>query len=138
MFLESTLRLLTAEIRTGVTQATVSFDQLHAAWTGVKGLRLLQLQTEQAKKVCTLVVYMQNQKDVFGPGAGDALKHICETLTKSMDEPVGVNLANEFKSKNLGALAKSSTGFTDKVASARKDAFKDAVRPYQTILPTVG
>ena len=120
-----------------VNQATVPFDKLHATWTGVNGLRLLQLLAENAQTVCLFTTHVQNKKDVFSHDTKDALKHIYDSLTRSMDEPIDMGIEQEFKEKDLHALAKSSAAFMKNVASAQKDAFKDAARPYQTILSTI-
>ena len=107
-------------MHTYASQATAPFEMLHAAWTGIMGLRLLEAVGEGTDK---------DIKDLLGPVAGSALSNIHDLLIKEMDKNIHVNLI-----ERLGA---SGLAFIQDVDSGRKDALKDALRPYQAVLRTI-
>ena len=108
------------QMHTYASQATAPFEMLHAAWTGIMGLRLLEAVGEGTNK---------DIKDLLGPVAGSALSNIHDLLIKEMDKNIHVNLI-----ERLGA---SGLAFIQDVDSGRKDALKDALRPYQAVLRTI-
>lgn len=105
---------------TFASQATVPFEMLHAAWSGIMGLRLLEAVGEDTNK---------DIKDLLGPVAASALTNIHNLLTKEMEKNTHVNLSER--------LGKPGLAFIQDVGSGRKDALKDALRPYQAVLRSI-
>lgn len=108
------------QMHTHVSQATAPFEMLHAAWTGIMGLRLLEAVGEDKNR---------DIKDLLGPVAGSALSNIHDLLTREMDKNIHVNLTER--------LGTSGSDFIQDVDSGRKDALKDALRPYQAVLRSI-
>ena len=84
------------------------------------GLRLLEAVGEDKNR---------DIKDLLGPVAGSALSNIHDLLTREMDKNIHVNLTER--------LGTSGSDFIQDVDSGRKDALKDALRPYQAVLRSI-